>query len=177
MRNRIVLITAAIAVLSLFAIDAGAAEIKIGVVDFQQVVNKSEPGKKFEAGLKTEGQQMEAEIEKGKEELKALKEKLDRESMVMSEEAKEEKQIEFNVKLSGLQKKQAQFRKDFVTKQRQGVGKFRVEVLEIAREIGKKEKFDLIISKDALLYMDTGVDITPKVIEVLNQRHKDKAGQ
>jgi outer membrane protein len=92
--------------------------------------------------------------------------------MVMSEKAKEEKQIEFNVKLSGLQKKQAQFRKDFINKQRQGVGQFRNEVLEIAQAIGKKEKFALIISKDALLYRDAAVDITPAVIKELNQRHK-----
>jgi Skp family chaperone for outer membrane proteins len=76
------------------------------------------------------------------------------------------------VKLSSLQKKQAQFRKDFLTKQRQGVGKFRMEVLEIANEIGKDEKYALIISKDALLYMDGAVDITPAVIKKLNQRHK-----
>jgi outer membrane protein len=151
---------------------ANAADLKIGVIDFQQVVELSEPGKKFETELKTEGQQMEAEIKKNKEELKALKEKLEREAMVMSEKAKEEKQIEFNVKLSGLQKKQAQFRKNFLTKQRQGVGNFRVEVLEIAHEIGKAEKYDLIVSKDALLYMDAGVDITSKVVKALNKRHK-----
>ena len=53
-----------LAVLIAFSLDAGAAELKIGVVDFQRVVSDSEPGKKFEADLKTEGAQMEAEIEK-----------------------------------------------------------------------------------------------------------------
>ncbi len=177
MLKRTLFITVATAVFCLFTMGATAADLKIGVVDFQQVVEKSEAGSKFEADLKAEGQQMEAEITKGKEELQALKEKLERESMVMSEKAKEEKQIEFNVKLSGLQKKQAQFRKDFLNKQRQGVARLRREVLEISHEIGKKDKFDLIISKDALLYMDAGVDITPQVIQVLNQRHKSKSGQ
>lgn len=172
MHNRIAYYTVALAVLLVSAVSANAAELKIGVVDFQQIIGKSEPGKKFEAELTQEGQQMEAEIEKNKEELKQMKEKLEREAMVMSDKAKEEKQIEFNVKLSNLQKKQAQFRKDFINKQRQGVEKFRSEVLEIAHEIGKKEKFSLIISKDALLYMDTAVDITPAVIKQLNQRHK-----
>lgn len=172
MHNRIVLLSTAILVFCLSIMSANAAGLKVGVVDFQQVVEGSEPGKKFEAELKQEGQQMEAEIKKSQEELKALKEKVEREAMVMSEKAKEEKQIEFNVKLSGLQKKQAQFRKDFVTKQRQGISKFRLEVIEIAHEIGKAEKFDLIVSKDALLYMDAGVDITPKVIKKFNQRHK-----
>jgi outer membrane protein len=162
----------ALVVVLVSSISANAAELKIGVVDFQQIIDESEPGQKFEAELNQEGQQMEAEIEKSKEDLKQMKEKLEREAMVMSEKAKEEKQIEFNVKLSGLQKKQAQFRKDFINKQRQGVGQFRNEVLEIAQAIGKKEKFALIISKDALLYRDAAVDITPAVIKELNQRHK-----
>lgn len=177
MRNHIALSTIAMAVFFLFSIGASAADLKIGVVDFQKVVTASEPGKKFEASLKAEGMQMEAEIEKGKEELKAMKEKLEREAMVMSEKAKEEKQIEFNVKLSALQKKQAQFRKDFLSKQRKGVSQFEQEVLEITGEIGKKEKYTLIVSKTALLYMDGATDITPKVIKALNQRHKDQGGQ
>ncbi|MGD8268207.1 MAG: OmpH family outer membrane protein, partial [Desulfobacterales bacterium] len=124
MRNILVAITIAVAIVALPFISAGAAEVKIGVVSFQQVINDSEPGQKFEADMKQEGQKMEAEIEQSKEELKALKEKLEREAMVMSEKAKEEKQIEFNVKLSSLQKKQEQFRKDFMTKQRRGVAQF-----------------------------------------------------
>ena len=177
MRNRIIIPTIAVAIFCLLTIGASAADLKIGVVDFQKIVTESEPGKKLEAGLKAEGEQMEAEMQKGKEELEALKEKLEREAMVMSEKAKEEKQIEFNVKLSGLQKKQAQFRKDFVAKQRQGVGKLQQQVLEISHEIGKKKKYDLIISKEALLYMDGGVDITPDVIKALNQRHKGQGAQ
>jgi outer membrane protein len=177
MRNIIVAITIAVAIVALPFISAGAAEVKIGVVSFQQVINDSEPGQKFEADMKQEGQKMEAEIEQSKEELKALKEKLEREAMVMSEKAKEEKQIEFNVKLSSLQKKQEQFRKDFMTKQRRGVAQFEREVLEIAHEIGKKDKYTLILSKTALLYMDGAVDITPKIIKVLNQRHKSQGSQ
>ncbi len=177
MRKRMMIGALAFAILAVFTLNADAADLKIGVVDFQKAVNDSEPGQKFEADMKAEGQQMEAEIEKGKEELKTLKEKLERESMVMSEKAKEEKQIEFNVKLSGLQKKQAQYRKDFLGKQRQGIGQFRLKVLQIAKEIGEKENYTLIVSKDALLYMAPAADITPKVVEALNQRHKAQGKQ
>ena len=177
MRNILMGTAIVVAVMALPLITAEATELKIGVVDFQAVLDGSEPGKQFEAEMRKEGQQMEAEIKQSGDELKALKEKLEREAMVMSEKAKEEKQIEFNVKLSSLKKKQEQFRKDFLTKQRQEVSRFQRDVLEIAHEIGKKEKYSLIISKDALLYMDGAVDITPKVIKVINQRHKSQGSQ
>ena len=176
---RIFLIGAAIlmAMIALPLIAADAAELKIGVISFQKVLTDSEPGQKFGADMKQERQKMEAEIKQSGDELKALKEKLEREAMVMSEKAKEEKQIEFNVKLSSLKKKDEQFRKDFMTKQRQEVSRFQRDVLEIAHEIGKKEKYSLIISKEALLYMDGAVDITPKVIKAINKRHQSQGNQ
>lgn len=154
-----------------------AAEIKIGMIDFQQVVEKSEPGQKIEASLKKEGERMEAELTKDKEELKALKEKLDREAMVMSREAREEKEIEFRVKARNLQEKEKRYRTEFVGKQRQEVNKLRKVVLEIVQDIGKKEGFTLVLSKVGVLYHDHAVDLTDNVVTLLNKRMADKEPQ
>jgi outer membrane protein len=151
-----------------------AAEIKVGIIDFQQVVEQSEPGQKIEASLKTEGERMEAELNKDKDELKSLKEKLEREAMVMSREAREEKEIEFRVKARNLQEKEKRYRAEFVGKQRQEVDKLRKVVLEIAQDVGKKEGFTLIVSKVGVLYHDSSVDLTDKVVKELNQRMAGK---
>jgi outer membrane protein len=158
-----------ILVLSL-AVCSQAAEIKIGLIDFQAVVEKSQPGQKVEADLKKEGERMEAELTKDKEDLTALKEKLEREAMVMSREAREEKEIEFRVKARNLQEKEKRYRTEFMGKQRQEVDKLRKVVLEIAQELGKKEGYTLVLSKVGVLYYDSSVDLTDKVAQLLNQR-------
>jgi outer membrane protein len=117
---------------------------------------------------------MEAELTKDKDELTALKEKLEREAMVMSREAREEKEIEFRVKARNLQEKEKQYRNEFVGKQRQEVDKLRTVVLEIAQELGKKEGFTLVLSKVGVLYHDASVDLTDKVVQLLNQRMAGK---
>jgi outer membrane protein len=160
-----------------FAVSAQTAEIKIGVIDFQRVVEKSQPGQKVETGLKQEGERMEAELEKDREELNALKEKLEREAMVMSREAREEKEIEFRVKARNLQEKEKRYRAEFMGKQRDEVEILRKEVLEIAQEIGKKEGFTMVVSKVGVLYHDPGVDLTEKVVQELNKRLAGKAAQ
>ena len=162
-----------IIILSL-AVSSQAAEMKIGMIDFQAAVEKSQPGQKIEAGLKKEGERMEAELTKDKDELTALKEKLEREAMVMSREAREEKEIEFRVKARNLQEKEKQYRNQFVGKQRQEVDKLRTVVLEIAQELGKKEGFALVLSKVGVLYHDASVDLTDKVVQLLNQRMAGK---
>ena len=151
-----------------------AAEVKIGIIDFQQVVEKSEPGQKVEASLKKEGERMEAELTKDKDELKALKDKMEREATVMSREAREEKEIEFRVKARNLQEKDQRYRNEFVGKQRTEIDKLRAVVLEIAQEIGKKEGFTLVVSKVGILYNDPSVDLTDKVVKMLNQRMAGK---
>lgn len=153
---------------------AQAAEMKIGIIDFQQVVEQSQPGQKVEAGLKQEGERMEAELTKDKDELTALKEKMEREAMVMSREAREEKEIEFRVKARNLQEKEQRFRAEFAGKQRAEIDNLRKIVLEIAQEIGKKEGYTLVISKVGVLYHDPSVDLTDQVIKALNQRPAGK---
>jgi outer membrane protein len=156
------------------AVCSEAADMKVGIIDFQEVVEKSQPGQKIEANLKKEGERMEAELTKDKDELTALKEKLEREAMVMSREAREEKEIEFRVKARNLQEKEKQYRNEFMGNQRQEVDKLRTVVLEIAQELGKKEGFTLVLSKVGVLYHDTSVDLTDKVVQLLNQRMAGK---
>jgi outer membrane protein len=156
------------------AVCSHAAEMKVGIIDFQEVVEKSQPGQKIEAELKKEGERMEAELTKDKDELTALKEKLEREAMVMSREAREEKEIEFRVKARNLQEKEKRYRSEFMGKQRQEVDKLRTVVLEIAQELGKKEGFTLVLSKVGVLYNDASVDLTDKVVKLLNQRMAGK---
>lgn len=152
------------------AVGVCAAEFKIGIVDFQQVVEQSQPGQKVEAELKQEGERLEAELEKDKKELEALKERIEREAAVMSREAREEKEIEFRVKARNLQEKEKRYRSEFVGKQRQEVDNLRKVVLEIAQDLGKKEGYTMVISKVGVLYHDPAVDLTDVVVKLLNER-------
>jgi len=174
MRSIVPVLKMMVILLFCFSVCAQATEMKLAVVDFQQVVEKSEPGQKIEASLKAEGERMEAELNKDKDELKSLKEKLEREAMVMSREAREEKEIEFRVKARNLQEKEKRYRAEFVGKQRQEVDKLRKVVLEIAQDVGKKEGFTLIVSKVGVLYHDSSVDLTDTVVKELNQRMAGK---
>ena len=156
---------------------AQAAEVKIGVIDFQQVVEKSEPSQRVEAWLKKEGERTEAELTNVQDELKSLKEKMEREAMVMSREAREEKEIEFRVKARNFQEKEQDFRKMYVEKRNKEVNNLRKVVVEIAQEIGKKEGFTMVMSNAGVLYNDPAIDLTDKVVAMLNQRLPAKGAQ
>ena len=48
------------------------------------------------------------------------------------------------------------------------------ELEKIVTEVGKAEKFTLILERSQILYSDQATDITNKVIEVFNSRSKSK---
>ena len=78
-----------------FAADA----IKIGVVDFQKILDTSNPGKASQVEINNQGKQMENDLKDKGAEIEELEKKLDRESLVMSKEVREEKQREVRIKI------------------------------------------------------------------------------
>lgn len=149
-----------------------AAETKIGAVDFQRIVKNSNQGNKIEAELKAESERIRAELEAQKKELEDLKGKLEREAVVMSREVKEEKEIEFRVKVRNLQEADRQHRQDFNKLRAEKLQALQNEVLEIVTDLGKKGNYDLILSEISVLYASSAVDLTDAVIKTLNARQK-----
>jgi len=156
------------AFLNLQAADAA----KIGLVDFQKVLDNSTTGKSAQAEINKKGQAMEAEIRKMGEEAEALKNNLEREALVMSREAKEEKERELRAKVSDLRAVQNKHMQTFREAERELVQKIQKEVMDLVKEIGVKEGYQLILEKresGAVYFLDS-MDITNQVIEAYNKR-------
>ena len=82
---------------------AMAADVaKIGVVDIQRIMSTSEQGKASKAQIKEQSDKMTTALKEKGAEIEELKKQLERESMVMSKEKREEKEREFRIKLNGF---------------------------------------------------------------------------
>ena len=73
-----------------FAIAADVA--KIGVIDFQKVLETSDAGKTIQTELKKENEKMAVDLQQKGGEIEKIRKRLERESMVMSKEMREEKE-------------------------------------------------------------------------------------
>src|SRR5262245_28424487 len=92
--------TAAVFLAALFAFApiARAADLKLGYVDLQRALNEVDEGKTAKASLKREFDQKQKLLDEKQEELKRMKADLDKQSVVMAEDAKKEKQGELDRK-------------------------------------------------------------------------------
>ncbi len=149
----------------------GADIAKIGVIDFQRVIKESEAGKDIQAKLQAKGREMESDLRSLKEKIDKLQEDLKLRSTVMSEEKREEKKRELDIKRYDLNSKQKKYQSELRDLENRLLKKLQKEIYALAEEIGKKGGYLLIIEKSAVVYYPNSIDITDKLITKYNESY------
>ena len=157
----------------------GADVAKIGVIDFQRILETSSVGKSADAEIKKQGKKMEIELRQKQTELQGLNNKLEREALVMSKEMREEKQREFRIRVNDLKLLEKKYNKEMKMLNRKLGKRMQDEVFELVAEFGKKEGFLLIVEKMAggVVYAPQTIDITDQVIQIYNEKFAEKGGK
>jgi outer membrane protein len=160
--------------ITLFAVvQARAADSnKLGVVDFQKILEVSNAGKSAQADINRQGKQMESDLKEKGAEIEEMEKKLDRESLVMSKEMRDEKQRDLRIKVSDFKALQQKYMEDFKLLENKIINRIQKEVVEIIQEYGKKEGYMLIVEKrtGGVVYAPQTVDITDAIIQIYNSQ-------
>ena len=165
------IIILALAIFS-FQLSASAAEqLKIGVLDLQKCIQESNEGKRLAESLKTKYTEMQEDLNKKQQELVAMQNDLEKQSLMLSADAKDEKQQELEKKKRDLsyllQDKNEEYKKAETDA--------RVAILNVlsgvVETIAKEKNYDLITERanGGVLYVSKTLDITDEVIAGLNK--------
>ncbi len=168
------IITLALALFIYAVSPAFAAEAKIGYVDLQKALNTSEAGKAAKEKIAKTVKDYEGTVDARQKELRRLKEELEKQAMLLSEEARAAKEREYQQKLRDFQR----FTKDIQDELQQKDADFTRQILEellkVIREVGEKEGFTLILeqTESSILFADPKVDLTDRIIKAYDARRK-----
>jgi outer membrane protein len=160
---------------SVFAMTSAAysADVaKIGVIDFQQIIDKSDPGQHAKGEINAQGKKMETELKKKAAELEKLKDQLEREAMVMSTEKREQNERDLRIKVNDFKGLQKKYEQDLQRLQKKMITQLQKDILALAQEIGKKEGFQLILERSGVLYVPGSLNITDRIIKEYNKEGK-----
>lgn len=158
----------------LFAAPALAVENKIGYVDLQKALNTSEAGKAAKERISKKVKEYEGTIDTRQKEIKKLKEELEKQAMLLSEDARGAKERDYQQKVKEFQR----FTKDIQEELQQKDNDFTKQILEelfkVIKEVGEKEGYTLILeqSESSILYADEKVNLTDKVIKAFDAKKK-----
>jgi len=153
--------------LPVFAADV----VKIGVVDFQKVLTESESGKAVESMMTKRGKEMETGLKDLGSQIDQITEQMNKDAMVMSKEKRDEKQRELEIKKYDFQSLQKKYQTEFRDLEAKMINKLKKEIFYLAKEIGQKEGYMLIVEQSAVIYYPDSIDITKQIIEAYNKKY------
>jgi len=165
-----VIILCGILILSMSGAMAYAAEIKIGYVDMQRALNESEVGKQAKVVMESEYQKFQTEIAQRQKDLQAAQQTLQRQGLMLSENARKEKEREYQNKVKEF-KRWGEDRQTELKQKEMELTKGTLEGLAATvRKLGGEEKFTVILEKNEaiLLYGAKSIDLTDRVIQIFN---------
>jgi outer membrane protein len=177
MKSRLAIGVAIAAALCMAGAPGFAADVaKIGVVDIQKILLTSVAGKNAKAEISKKARQMESTLNEKKSEIEKLQETLERESLVMSKEKREEKEREIRIKVNDIKVLKNKFEKDLKVLENRVVQQIQKEFETLAREIGKEEGYLLIITNQTVVYAPNTIDITDALIQKYDAAYSEKGG-
>jgi len=175
---------AALAALTAFmAPGAGAAELKLGAVSMQRVINESEAGKAAIGELKALAENEQQKFQTKQENFKTLEKDFEQQRLVSRPEVLQEKEQE----LMRLKREIDLLREDTRMAIQRTQARLTARIIKEAREIitdyAKKNHYTIVLEASEgpppmggmVLYADQGVDLTAAVIKVYDDQFKSGA--
>lgn len=149
-------------------------KVKIGFIDVQRAISESQAGKRAKERFQAQVKKAEADLLKEKSEIERLKADLDKKGPLLKDEEKRNLEADLQRRYVSYQRGMQDQQQDLRQKEGEMTGDILKELEKIVNEVGKAEKFTLILERSQILYSDQGIDITNRVIEAFNARSKSK---
>jgi outer membrane protein len=167
MKKTAVFIWALILGLALSVGVANAAE-KLAYVDLTKIFSEYSKTKDYDKVLGDKQTAYETEREKIVSEIKAFQDKLN----LLSDKEKEAKKNDLENKIKNLQEFDRQKQGDLRKEQDDKMKELLKDINDAIKQYADKEGYSLVFNDRVLVYQDKSMDITAKVIEIVNKGKK-----
>lgn len=146
--------------------------MKVGVIDVRRVVAESAAGKRAGDRLQTQVKKAEADTLKERQELERLRNDLDKKGPLLKEEERRNLEMDFQKRSVTLQRTMGDLQQELQLKEREMMQDILKDLEGVVIDIGKADKYTLILDRSQILFSDQTIDITNRVIESFNSRAK-----
>ena len=150
---------------------------KYAVVNMQSIILNVSEGKAARSELEKAIKAKETELKSKKTELDKLNKEWKNQAAILSEQAKMQKQQEFQQKFIALRNEEMGFQQEIKKKEQAATQKIAMKVTQLVNEIAEKRGFEMVFetSSAGLVYLKNPVDLTPEVTKTYEAQTSKKA--
>ena len=140
---------------------------KVGVINSQDVLERSAEGKRVIARLQERDKKNQADITKIDEEIRQLETRISTQRLTLSEEALDQLNIDLEKKRTARNRMAEDSYRDFQELQVKLFNKVQSELIPLIEQLGKEKGIDIIfdLGKSGAVYFNPTIDITEEVIK------------
>ena len=163
-------------VLLVHGFPVGAADLSIGVIEPQKVLDATKAGKRIKDALADYVNTRQRLIESEEQDIKAMEEDLVKQGADLSPEAKQEREGSIRQKLMTYRRHVEELEGEVQTKKRELLSDFTTKIEHVVREIAEKEQITLVVEKgDAgpgalIMYSTPSINLTDRVIKAFESK-------
>ena len=144
--------------------------IKLGVVDLNEITRKSLMSKDIARQIDSKRRAFRDEIKNEEEKLRSDNDELQKQRVLLSPEALQNKYHALQQRQTALQRKVQQRNQEFIRLRSFATREFEKERVKAVMDVTKKHKFTLVIRRREVVVRADFLDITGLVLETLNKR-------
>ena len=156
----------AILALMLSAGSVMAQDVKIALLDTQRVMRECQPGIKAKSDLETALGGIQDQLKQKEDELRTMTENLEKQAMVLSDEARSQKETELKQKIREYQEFRAEVERKIQTEQQRLLQPVLEFMTKVAERYSEEQNFTIVLelTEAGVLYHDAGLEITDELI-------------
>ena len=164
-----ILKTLVLASLLTFALSAQSADLKVGYVQVDKILQEApqtaESGKKLEKEFSPRSQ----ELDRMAKQIKDLETALDKDGLTITEAERRSKERDVQNIKTEFQRKQRELREDINLRKNEELGSLQDRINKAVQSVAKAESYDLVMYS-GVAYAADKIDITDKVLKLLGKK-------
>ena len=145
-----------------------AEDYKLGAVNALRVLEQSPQAEKARQAIEKEFSPRDKELVAKQKQLKALEDKLAKDSAIMSDSERSKLERDIINQKRDLKRDQDEFREDFNFRRNEEFAKIQKDILNAIQKVAKDNNYDVVLS-DGVIYASPKVDISDMIIEYLKK--------
>lgn len=150
----------------LFAAPSYSADMKIGIIDTNKIINDSKAGKSASVVFNKERETKQAALSAKQKEAQSIQEELATKAKDMTSAAYTEKSAALTKASKEFSRLKSEMEDDLKAKQTSLTSKLLSEISAIVSDYCKKENFTVIFEKSYIAAYDGSIEITDKIIQL-----------
>ncbi len=150
------------------------AEVKIGYIDLNRVINESQAGKEIKREFMEYMNSVQSQLRALQEEIRSLREEIQTKGRFMDEKTLKEKRLELERKMSDYKILYQDAQRELRERDQKASEKVMGILKRIVEKLGKEEGYTIILEKtqSAVLYASPKIDLTDKVLKLFDEAYK-----